>query len=142
MPLLHTVKCGASAGAVFYALPAGVRHCIICILHVVVMQTPINRALVPQYMYRNVSAIVNLRVVGKPCQTSCTACATMVKSCSAVTLCILHFTGGFPHSIRSPLSVPALGALLLCCLCMCRVQSDLDNPAFFNPEPLISDSVL
>ena len=22
------------------------------------------------------------------------------------------------------------------------IQSDLDNPAFFNPEPLISDSVL
>ena len=60
-----------------------------------------NRPLVPQY--RNVSAVVNLRVVGKRCQTSCTTSTTMVQSCStvSVTLCILHFAGRFPHTIRS-----------------------------------------
>ena len=57
----HCIQFGA-ASAEFYALHAVVRPCIICILHC--------SSSMPQY--RNASAVVNLQVVGKCCQTSCT----------------------------------------------------------------------
>ena len=51
----------------FYALHAVVRPCIICLL--VVLRT--QPCAMPHY--QNVSAVVNLRVVRKRCQTSCTS---------------------------------------------------------------------
>ena len=96
MPSLHTVWCGHQCSVLCFACCCATLH------HLLTSNANANRALVPQY--RNVSAVVSLRAVGKRCQTSCTTWLYyhgIVQSCSTVTLCILHFAGGFPHTIRS-----------------------------------------
>ena len=110
MPSLHTVWCGNQCSVLCFACCSGTLH------HLHTSNANAYRALVPQY--RNVSVVVNLRVVMKRRQTLCTTSTTgipwhgIVQSCSTVTLCILHFVGGFP---RSTLSVPALGAFFIDC---------------------------
>ena len=81
MPSLHTVWCCHQCSVLCFACCyANLHH-----LHTSISNANTNRALVPQY--RNVSAVVNLRVVGKRCQTSCTTCrSTTMGLCSHVAL--------------------------------------------------------
>ena len=115
MPSLYTVWCGNQCSVLCVAYYAVVRPCIICIL---VMQTPTVRYTVPQY--RNVSAVVNLRVVGTCCQTSCTTCTCttmgLYSHCSTVTLRILHFAGGFPvfHTLYNQPFGPSARLVFIC----------------------------
>ena len=100
MPSLHTVWCGNQCSVLCFACCCATLH------HLHTSNADANRALVPQY--RNVSAVVNLRLAGKRCQTSSTNNDISIyyhgmglySHCSTVTLCILHLTGGFPHTIR------------------------------------------
>ena len=86
MPSLHTVWCGNHSNDLCLAywcatlrhLHTVVRPYVTCILqvHVVDSRNAIaNLALVPQYT--NVSTVVNVRVVRKPCQISCTTSTTI-----------------------------------------------------------------
>ena len=69
---------GAATGPVSYGLHAVVQPCGICILHVVdSVNTNANCTLVP--LYRHVSAVVNLQVVRKRCQTSYTICTAGIR---------------------------------------------------------------
>ena len=104
MPSMRTVWCGIQCSVLCFACCcATLQH-----LHTSSSNANANRALVPQY--RNVSAGVNLRVVRKHCQTAWTSdyiiyCHDMglYSHCSTVTLCVLHFAGGFPYTIQSTL---------------------------------------
>ena len=66
MPSLHKVWCGHQCSVLCFACCCATLH------HLTTSNANASRALVPQY--RNVSAVVNLRVVGKRCQTSRTTC--------------------------------------------------------------------
>ena len=112
MCVVHCTACplcmqiGAATSAVFYALHAVVRLCIICILHVVdSMNANANHALVPQC--RNSSVVVNFA----GCEEALLDLVhyyILPWDCSTVALCILHFAGRFPHTVGSTLSVPGL----------------------------------
>ena len=79
MPSLHTVWCGHQCSVLCFACWCATLH------HLHTSNANANRALVPPY--KNVSAVVNLRVVGKRCQTSCTTCrSTTMGLCSHVAL--------------------------------------------------------
>ena len=70
-------------------------------LHVILHTSNANAKCALVLPHINISAVV----VGKRCQTSRTTCTNMgfyshVRS-STVTLCILHFSCGFQHTIRS-----------------------------------------
>ena len=79
MPLLQAVWCGHQCSVLCFACCCAALH----YLHTSNANT--NHALVPQY--RNVSAVVNLRVVEKRCQTSCTTCRSNTMGlCSHVAL--------------------------------------------------------
>ena len=98
MPSLHTVWCGHQCSVLCFAWCCPTMH------HLHTSNANASRALVPQY--GNVSAVVNLRVVGKRCQTSCTArlyyhSMGLYSHCSTVTLCILLRWWISTHYIRS-----------------------------------------
>ena len=98
-------------GAGFYALHAVVRPCIICVL---VMRTP-----------------PFARATAQKCKCSCELAGGggasrdvvhymyyrhtmgLYSNCSTVTLCILHFTGRFPHTVRWTLSGPSAGRVFI-----------------------------
>ena len=119
--VLHTVQHALTAYSLLrqpvHALHVVVRPCINCILYYCTTSTcggneNASRALVPQY--KNVNAVVNLRMVRKCCQTSCTTYlySTVVYHCHTA-LSPLRWWISTHCTINLSVPVPALDAFSL-----------------------------